>query len=263
MEAFADRPPDIPVGNLDPIVLAHFIVDDFKAAWDAMATCSHEPTVGGNFMFARQAFAYLELASRTASNAGDSFYLDRFAGYLADRDPRYFTELPGAVPLPRSDDFRLPAVPGVAPDRQLLAALFDMSRHGLAHLYQQTPVDLTDGKQWQTTFTGVGRGDLMRYAGTSARRRTHLSYRVGPREGRVYLIIAPDVLLADLEFGARAAAIFSQYLAPRYLARPRPATKRSARDRVPQPAPYAFTSQSLIETLDRRGFPHLEWPVEA
>ena len=261
VDPFADRQPDIPVGNLKPTTLAHFIVDDFRTAWDAMATRSPDPHVGGNFMFARQAFGYLELASRTASNAGDSFYLDRFAGFLADRDPRYFTELPGSVPLPRRDDFRLPAAPNVAPERQLLAALFDMSRHGLAHLYQQTPIDLADGKQWQTTFTGVQPGQLMRDAGSASRREIHLSFRVGPREGRVYLIVAPDVLLADLEFGARAAAIFGQYLTPQYLARPRPPAKAGKQRRERPPAPYVFSSQSLIETLHRHGFPRLDWPV--
>jgi hypothetical protein len=33
--------------------------------------------------------------------------------------------------------------------------------------------------------------------------------------------VSPDVLLADLEFAARAAGLFWQYNVPKYLARPR------------------------------------------
>ncbi len=255
----SQRQPDVPVGNLEPSTLARFIVDDFTVAWDAMCACSKEPGVGGNFMFARQAFNYLELVARTASR--DEERLTRFARFLADRDPRYFTELPAGVPLPRGADLRLPALPGVSPERQLLAALFDMSRHGLAHLYQQTPVDLRDGKQWITTFTGVEPGHVMAEAGSAARRATHLAYRLGPVEGRVYLIVCPDVLLADLEWAARGTPIFSQYLAPDYLVRPR--RERRSRQGGPSAlgAPYAFSSTALIEAFEANGHPRLAWPL--
>jgi hypothetical protein len=239
------REPDIPTGNLEPATLARMWVDDFKVAWDAMATGSPDPRVGGNFMFARQAFGYLELASRTASNSG-TVWMDRLAGYLADRDRRYFAELPGAVPLPREDDFALPAASGIPPQRQLLAALFDMSRHGLSHIYQQTPVDLCDGRQWQTTFTGVHPNALWQDAGSSERRESHLSYRVGPREGRVYLIVSPDVLLADVEFAAGAAGLFSQYNVPAYLSRPRRTAARARRPTTRAEPAYDFTRRSLL-----------------
>jgi hypothetical protein len=248
----------VPAGNIEPSVLARFIVDDFTVAWDAMCECSKEPGVGGNFMFARQAFAYLELAARTASRSSDR--LTRFAQYLADRDRRYFTELPSDVPIPRSSEFRLPSLPSVPPDRQLLAGLFDISRHGLAHIYQQTPVDLIDGKQWMTTFTGAGPGLLMQDAGSPQRRSQHLSYRVGPVEGRVYLIVCPDVLLADLHWAARLAPIFSQYLAPDYLARPHRRREKSE-PRIPaQRSPYAFSSSELVQALADHGHPRLPWP---
>lgn len=260
VDPFHERQPDIPVGNLEPATLAHMLVDDFKTAWDAMATGSPEPRVGGNFMFARQAFGYLELAARTASNDGASFWLDRVATYLEDRDPRYFAELPGAVPLPRLDEFVLPAISSVPAERQLLAALFDMSRHGLSHIYQQTPVDLLDAKQWQITFTGVYPGALWQSAGSAARRDLHLKYRVGPREGRVYLIVSPDVLLSDLEFAARAAGLFSQYNVPEYLARPRPRRRRPQRQAVGPQSTYAFTRDALVASLDAAGLRRLEWP---
>jgi hypothetical protein len=261
VDPFEDRQPDIPVGNLEPGTLAGMLVDDFSVAWDAMATASPDSRVGGNFMFARQAFGYLELAARTASTSHGDFWLSRFAGYLADRDPRYFAPLPGAVPLPRRDEFTLPALSAVPADRQLLAALYDTSRHGLAHIYQQTPVDLADGKQWQVTFTGVTPGELWEDAGGHDRRERHLSYMIGPVEGRVYLVIRPDVLLADVEFAARAAAIFSQYNVPEYLSRPR-RRPRGGRRRSPASVQrvYNFTSDELIAALDRAGLPQLPWP---
>jgi hypothetical protein len=58
----AERRPDIPAGNLEPGTLARFLVDDFTTAWNAMAQASPDPRIGDNFMFARQAFAYLEWA---------------------------------------------------------------------------------------------------------------------------------------------------------------------------------------------------------
>jgi hypothetical protein len=255
-----DRQPDIPVGNLEPATLARMLLEDFRVAWDAMATGSPDPRVGGNFMFARQALGYLELAARTASNAGDAFWLERLAGYLADQDRRYFALLPGAVPLPRADDFALPAAPTVPPERQLLAALFDMSRHGLSHIYQQTPVDLADGKQWQTTFTGVHPGALWRDAGSTERRASHLSYRIGPREGRIYLLVSPDVLLADLEWAARASDLFSQYNVPEYLFRPARRRHHGSSGRRPANASYGFSSDELVEALDTAGLPRLPWP---
>jgi hypothetical protein len=261
VDAFEDRQPDIPVGNLEPATLARMLVDDFRIAWDAMASASPDSRVGGNFMFARQAFGYLELAARTASTGHDDYWLSRFGGYLADRDPRYFAPLPGAVPLPRPDEFTLPAVPTVPAERQLLAALYDMSRHGLAHIYQQTPVDLADGKQWQITFTGVTPGELPRDAGGNNRRYRHLSYTIGPVEGRVYLVLRPEVLLADLEFAARAAAIFSQYNVPEYLSRPRrgPLGPRHRSPASQQPV-YDFSSDQLVAALDHAGLPQMPWP---
>lgn len=262
MDPFEHRQPEIPVGNLEPSTLACMLVSDFRTSWDAMAAASPDPSVGGNFMFARQAFGYLELAARTATTGGDDFWLSRFAGYLADRDPRYFALLPGAVPRPRADDFVLPAAPGKPPERQLLAALYDMSRHGLAHLYQQTPVDLADGKQWQVTFTGVSPGEFWKDAGGHDRRQRHLSYMIGPVERRVYLIVCPDVFLADLEFAARAAAIFSQYNVPEYLSRPRRSSSRPERRSRSLVEPvYAFTSDQLAGALDSAGLPQGPWPA--
>jgi hypothetical protein len=54
------------------------------------------------------------------------------------------TSRPSATP--HAEDFRLPAAVGHAAEPQLLAALFDTARHGLAQLSQQIPVRPTDDK---------------------------------------------------------------------------------------------------------------------
>jgi len=79
------------------------------------------------------------------------------------------------VPLPSVEKFRLPAAAQQPPDVQLLAALFDTARHGLAHLSQQIPARLTDGKIWMTSFTGVRSSEFMHEALSSERRDGHLS----------------------------------------------------------------------------------------
>jgi hypothetical protein len=247
--------PSIPLGNHEPAQLARFLVEDFTTAWTAMATCSPDDRVGGNLMFGRQALAYLELASRTASAHDTTTYIDAFGVRLRDSEARYFTALPGDVPVPR--DFRLPASAVGPPERQLLSAVFDTARHGLAHLSQQIPVHLTDNKIWMVTFTGVQKDEPMSEELPGRRRDAHLTFRVSPK-GHVYLIVCPDVLMADLIWAARLAAIFSKYLAPEYLERPR--TARRSRTPSRSSAGYSFSSSDLIVALESGGHPRRPWP---
>jgi hypothetical protein len=247
-----DHVPNIPLGNHEPSELATFLFDDFATAWNAMASCSPEPTVGGNLMFARQALAYLELACRTASSHNTNIYLERFGTRLAERDGRYFTVLPSSVPLPRDDDLRLPAAPERPANVQLLAALFDTARHGLAHLSQQIPVRLSDDKIWRVSFTGVQPGEHMSETLPAERRDGHLAFTVSPK-GHIRLVVRPDVLLTDLRWAARGAAIFSQFLAPRYPERPRPSRQR-VRDSSYRPhQDYSFSSAQLASALETGG----------
>ncbi len=246
--------PAIPLGNHEPAQLARFLAEDFTVAWNAMARCSPEPAVGGNLMFARQALSYLELAARTASSHSDETYTERLSTRLVECSSGYFTELPGAVPVP--SEFALPAAATSAPDRQLIAALFDTARHGLAHLSQQIPVHLSDHKIWMFSFTGVAPGELFVEELPVPRREGHLDFRVSPK-GHVYVLARPEVLLADLIWSARLAAIFSKTLAPAYPERPRQARRRARRP--PQPSNYAFSSSELIEALLAGGHRRLVW----
>jgi hypothetical protein len=237
----------IPPGNLPPVTLATFVVEDFHAAWDAMAAASPAPGVGGNFMFARQALGYLELAARTAMESERT--LNALSARLADRDPRYFTELPGPVPVPPSDELALPAGPG-APERQLLAALFDLARHGLSHIYQQTPVQLSDGKRMMFGFSGVSSGRPMSLKATPDGAASHLDFFVSDH-GHVCIAVRPDQLLRDLEWAARASSVFSGALVPTYLDRPRRRGRRAQRG--PSLDPYVFSSAALVRSLEAGG----------
>lgn len=232
----------IPPGNLEPRTLETFIREDFIAAWDSMARCNPMPHTGANFLFARQALAYFELACRTASSWDTDGYLEQFAIRLADRDPRYFTELPAVVPVSADPAIRMPKLPaGPEPERQLLAAIFDLGRHGLGHIYQQIPVTLADAGRWTLTFTGVEPGQTFEDAGTPQRRKTHLGVAVD--DGTMRLFVCPDVLMSDLIWAARLSAIFSQHLTLSYLQRPRSQTGGD----------YEFDSAALLGALDAGG----------
>lgn len=255
-------PGQIPTGNLEPAELQRFVYNDFVAAWDAMAKQPSDDGVGGNFMFARQAFAYLELACRTASSDATNWYLGNFAKRLGELD-RYYTALPGPVPVAHSDELRLPLLAGTAQSTQLMAALFDMARHGLSHLAQQTPVKLADGKIWMLSFTGVKPAELFEEHPSTDRRDRHLDFTVSPN-GHIYLLVRPDVLIADLRWSARLAAIFSQYLVPKYLERPRRSPRSRGRGSPAQvSAPYRFSSSELVESLLAGGHNSYAWPASA
>lgn len=109
------------------------------------------------------------------------------------------------------------------------------------------------------SFTGVQFGETFEEQPSTPRRDRHLAFTVSPI-GHVYLLLRPDVLLADLVWSARLAAIFSQYLAPVYLERPR--NRRARKINAPaagQPT-YAFSSVDLIESLHAGGHEQYDWP---
>lgn len=73
-------------------------------------------------------------------------------------------------------------------------------------------------------FAGVHRDEPMSEELPCSRRDVHLTFRISPN-GHICLVVCPDVLMADLIWSARLAAIFSRYLAPEYLERPRTARR--------------------------------------
>ena len=144
--------------NLTKQEVFQFIIGDLRAAWFALTTVSRRKNRDksrGNFMFARQAMNLLEAAallcstdpgSRAVPCAGP---LKDFTDALHVIDPLYFTELPGTCADPK--DLRLP-FRGTNPRSQLIWCLYDLIRHGLAHQYQQTIVELKDNVSPKLTF---------------------------------------------------------------------------------------------------------------
>jgi hypothetical protein len=240
------EPTTPPLGNLAPNTLFSFVLQDFEAAWDSMARCNPEPAVGGNFLFARQAMSALELASRVAQADSTGITLGHFSERLRDADERYFVELPGPVPLPH--EFRLPAVPRETEDRQLLAAIFDLLRNGLAHLSQQIPVTLRGGKLFGLSVAGVSPGVTVNRAKFDLdRRQSHLVSSLAPN-GQTYLLLRPELMFFDFVWAAHAASVFSKGLVPEYLERPRHRHH------------YDFTANELRQALSDGGIAPRELP---
>jgi hypothetical protein len=138
---------DLPVNTLYQMITA-----DFIAAWDSI-TANPNQIGRGNFMFARQAMTLLELGSRLCYN--DANALSDFSNALKGIEPRYFTRMPSVCAKP-DPEFTLPFIGNPTGDL-LLWTLFDQTRHGLAHQYQQIIVNLTDGKKFFIELFGADR----------------------------------------------------------------------------------------------------------
>ncbi len=236
----------IPPGNLSPDTLFDFIVGDFEATWEALAATWKPGQSGGNFLFARQAMSLLELCCRVASADPSGDALAAYGSALDSIEPRYFTLLPGRVPAPRG--FALPSRAGCKqPDQQLLWALFDLLRHGHAHLYQQTPVRLSDGTMFGVSLDGVERGSTLSSMTTERRHQAHLA--LYPENGSIRLAVLPGALFLDLRDAAEQACIFTRGLLPDYFKRP-----GSGR----QAGTYAFAAEDLLAQLKQAGHPVLQ-----
>jgi len=236
----------IPPGNLSPDTLFDFIVGDFEATWEALAATWQPGQNGGNFLFARQAMSLLELCCRVASADPTGNALAAYGAALDHIEPRYFTLLPGRVPAPRG--FELPSRVGCTrPEQQLLWALFDLVRHGHAHLYQQTPVRLSDGTMFGVSLDGVERGSTLSTMTTERRHPAHLA--LYPEPGAIWLAVLPGALFLDLRDAARQASIFTRGLLPNYFKRPGAGR---------QAGTYAFAAEDLLGQLNQAGHPVLQ-----
>lgn len=236
----------IPPGNLSPDTLFDFIVGDFEATWEALAATWQPGQSGGNFLFARQAMSLLELCCRVASADPTGNALAAYGAALEHIEPRYFTLLPGRVPAPRG--FELPSRAGCThPEQQLLWALFDLVRHGHAHLYQQTPVRLSDGTMFGVSLDGVERGSTLSTMTTEQRHPAHLA--LYPEDGAIWLAVLPGALFLDLRDAARQAGLFTRGLLPNYFKRPGAGR---------QAGTYAFAAEDLLGQLKQAGHPVLQ-----
>jgi hypothetical protein len=222
------------VTNLTPEKIHLFIVKDFKGAWNSIAANS-DPKIGrANFMFARQAMNLLEFAARLCHTDPSFAALRDFSTKLKNIEAKYFTQLPGRCPHP--SEFILPYTSS-SNETSLLAVLYDLIRHGLAHQYQQIIVKLIDGKQFYVSITGADHGQ---YLDTFKNQRPsrHLAYTVD-NDGDVKLIIYPQILFLDFEKAIYEAHILKMNLEFPYMKRPRSGGY------------YAFGIESLENSLVR------------
>jgi hypothetical protein len=187
--------------------LLNFLLGDFQSMWEVLAT-NEENRPRGNFAFGLLAMTLLELACRACH--GNAQALQDFADALDAREPRYFWRLPkpfgGQI-----GGMTLPTVRGVAPEEQLLGALFDMVRNGQAHLYQQTFVQLTDGG-FAVSLTGAPEGAFLEHADASAARQDHLGIDFDIGERVLVLKVRVDVLFCDLRHAIQKARLVERDL---------------------------------------------------
>jgi hypothetical protein len=218
------------MANLDGETLLDFLIGDFETMWNAVAALPGA-RYRGNFMFALQAVALLEVASRAADPRG----LTALTSALRDRDRRYFTKLPGRAPRPRG--VKLPGA-GTDTDHQLLHALFDLVRNGPAHQYQPTVATLSDGQHLHFVLTGADYGlDLESVARTERPNDVHLKADIDSNRD-VWVKVRTDVLFIDVRDAVRTAELPSREF--RHLEAP---TDRKEF--------YTYSSEELIEALQR------------
>ena len=218
------------MGDLPAIALIGFVLGDFEAAWDSLAANRDAPN-RGNFLFALQSMVLLELACRVCDANASTQALSNLSSELSHREPRYFAELPAPVPAPRK--FNLPSV-GPDANRTLLAALFDLVRHGHAHQYQQMRGRLTDGSEFGISIAGAEYGAFLSRALADGRPPGHLQLE----EGRdLWLRFRPDIFFLDLRDSIYGANLVDGTLALEHLVGPE----------------YRFSAEELRRALTKAG----------
>lgn len=224
--------------------LFSFIIDDFKAAWNAIVKTG--ATSGGNFLFARQAMTLLEVTCRLCRSDNTGQALQDFSDELARRDRRYFTKLPGSCWSPdKRAEFYLPSQCGInnSNNSELIAALFDLIRHGQAHQYQQILVRLSDGRDFGFEVTGAGPpSPSLDQTFAQGRPPDHLKASQDSN-GDLWVKIRTDVLFLDVREAIEAANLLGRGLTLTYLQHPQ-STKSLH---------YRFSCQDLESKLQRGG----------
>jgi hypothetical protein len=204
--------------------LLDFIVGDFEAAWDALASVPG-PGHRGNFLFGRHAVALLEVACRLCKSDSSGQASTDFSARLEARDTRYFTSLPGACWSPAARTrlaFELPSR-GSDPDNQIIAALFNLIRNGQAHQYQQMGAVLADSLQFRISLTGAQYGAFLRTTFSNGRPSQHLGV-TSDSAGNLWMTVRPDVLFLDVRDSIRDADLLNRGLAFHFMAEDRQQT---------------------------------------
>lgn len=204
--------------NLPPQKLYEFITSDFESAWAAFAAMMPAPgrSGRGNMMFARQAMTLLEFAGLLYEKNADA--RRHFSEALFRVEPRYFTRMPG--PCATSGVAQLPFDPRVGPESAattLIAALFDMTRHGLSHQYQTITVQLTDRRVLAVGMSGPMYGEDLG-ANVAKWREKYLSYSKEIYNDMVVRLY-PDLLYLDIKEAISASRLLDRGLTLKYFER--------------------------------------------
>lgn len=233
------------VRNLDEINLHQLITADFHDVWESVAANPANPIGRGNFMFARQAMTLLEFASRLCHK--DVNALSDFSNALYKIESKYFTRMPSACANPDTE-FTLPFIGNPTGDL-LLWALFDLTRHGLAHQYQQIIVNLTDGKKFFIELSGADHLKTIQSI-LNARTVNHLAYCVDT-DGDIGLKVDPAVLFLDFRSALAQSNLLTRGLTINYLTRPRIRRKptQPTQPTTPSSQLYYFDSDALKNSL--------------
>src|SRR5271157_898100 len=244
--------------NLPKDTIFDFITGDFRDGWGALTKVGRrEAGARGNFMFARQAMNLLEAAALLCSTDPASTAIPctgamkDFSDALYAIDSLYFTRLPG--PVAEFKEFRLP-FQGTAPGSELLWALYDLIRNGLAHQYQQAIVELNDPGPTKVHF-GIeltGAMPKLTLEKAAARRpRKHLGYKW--EAGDLWLHVRTDRLFVDIEKAVNESGILSKSaLTFPYMTRPRQHGS-TANFKTGLKNFYAFDSKTLEGALATAG----------
>jgi len=225
---------DLPIAKL-----VDFIIGDFQDAWDSLAA-TQGSLHRGNFLFARQAMTLLEVACRLCYSDTTGQALKDLSRELAQRDKRYFTQLPGSCWTP-GPDFCLPSQSS-NPQSELIAALFDLIRNGQAHQYQQIRVRLTDAKDFQFCLTGAHYGFPLSQTFAQGRPSDHLKAWKDD-DNDLWMKVRTDVLFLDIREAVQGAGLLNRGLTLHYLSRPRSSESPH----------YQFSSVDLQSQLQNEG----------
>lgn len=218
---------------LDERTTLEFAVGDFATAWRAVAFAPVMQANRGNFLFAFQAMALLELASRLCDGAGA---LEKFTAALRKRNPRYFTILPmprvrakRGLAFPRSDRRE--------PQRaELLEILFDVVRNGLAHQYAQKHTLLSDG-HLHVIVTGADVGRSLDDVGPADE---HLGVQID--ESDLWIMLRTDIFFRDVRDAARECSL-----------------ERGRLSRVDAGKPFAAQVHEVFAALRANGHPAIDF----
>jgi hypothetical protein len=186
-------------------VLFESLCIEFETAWDAMATTERELRASGGFLFARQAMLLVELASTVART--DDRTLQRFSKELYAREPVLFKLLPYKTKKGTRKYVPRLAPPG-NPQSELIEVLFDLVRHGHAHVGHHVYAPLKDGGAFGVALHGVWTGrtiDKIRPPG--GRHLDHLQFRK-QSNGQLVVEVCAGTLFLDVRDASEAARVW-------------------------------------------------------